>query len=236
MQPITPVPVGRYRGKVSGVPLTGGQAQAIVGASVPGSGSVTSPVAFNVIASATVAVSGTYTLNWTVSLSGTVGAGDANNFNLIQVPAVLAHSVNAGAAGSYVQSPVTIFATAGTVIQVQSIGAGTVGATYSATFSLVPVVTLSVGPQGLGTIWYPVQATLSTTTGPLDTSTALVYLGAQGIPITLVGTVYTGNGTVALAIPPMSPGQALIASWTGAHPGDTVAFNAIGTMDALTTG
>jgi hypothetical protein len=97
-------------------------------------------------------------------------------------------------------------------------------------------LTLSVGPQGLGTTWYPAQVTLSTTTGPLDTSTARVYLGAQGVPVSLVGTVYTGNGTVALAIPSMQPGQVLIIAWTAAAAGDTAAANITGTMDALTTG
>jgi hypothetical protein len=97
-------------------------------------------------------------------------------------------------------------------------------------------LTLTKGPVGLGTIWYPAQVTLSTTTGPLDSSTALVYLGSQGVPITLVGTVFTGNGTVALAIPSMSPGQTLIVIWSNGHSGDTAAFNIIGTMDALTTG
>ena len=96
-------------------------------------------------------------------------------------------------------------------------------------------LTLQVGPQGLGTIWYPVQVTLSTTTGALDTSTALVYLGPLTTPATLVGTVYSGNGTVALAIPSMSPGQVLIIAWTGGKNGDTAAANIIGTMDALTT-
>lgn len=96
-------------------------------------------------------------------------------------------------------------------------------------------LSLSVGPQGLGTVWYPVQVTLSTTTGALDTSTALVYLGPLTTPATLVGTVYSGNGTVALAIPSMTPGQYLVIAWTGAHPGDTAAANVIGTMDALTT-
>lgn len=95
-------------------------------------------------------------------------------------------------------------------------------------------LTLSIGPQGLGTVWYPVQVTLSTTTGPLDTSTALVYLGPLTTPATLVATLYSGNGTAALAIPPMSPGQFLVVAWSGAHPGDTAAVNVIGTMDALT--
>jgi hypothetical protein len=97
-------------------------------------------------------------------------------------------------------------------------------------------LTLQVGPQGLGTVWYPVQVTLSTTTGALDTSTALVYLGPLVSPNTLVGTVYSGNGTVALAIPDMTPGQTLIVVWSGAKSGDQAAFNIIGTMDALTTG
>jgi hypothetical protein len=97
-------------------------------------------------------------------------------------------------------------------------------------------LTLTKGPVALGTVWYPAQVTLSTTTGPLDSSTALVYLGSQGIPITLVGSVFTGNGTVALAIPNMTPGQTLIVIWSNGHSGDTAAFNIIGTMDALTTG
>ena len=97
-------------------------------------------------------------------------------------------------------------------------------------------LTLSAGPQGLGNVWYPVQVTLSTTTGALDTSTALVYLGSGNVPNTLVATVYSGNGTVALAIPDMTPGQTLVVKWSGATPGDTAAFNIIGTMDALTTG
>lgn len=96
-------------------------------------------------------------------------------------------------------------------------------------------LTLQAGPQGLGTVWYPVQVTLSTTTGALDTSTALVYLGPLTTPATLVGTVFTGNGTVALAIPDMTPGQTLIVKWSGAHNGDIAAFNIIGTMDALRT-
>jgi hypothetical protein len=98
------------------------------------------------------------------------------------------------------------------------------------------MLTLSVGPQGLGNVWYPAQATISTTTGPLDTSTCKVWLGSQGVPVTLVAQVFTGNGTVALAIPSMTPGQVLIFQWTAAKPGDTAGANIIGTMDALRTG
>lgn len=95
---------------------------------------------------------------------------------------------------------------------------------------------LSVGPQGAGTVWYPIQITLSTSTGILDGSTAQVWLGSQGVPGTLVGTLFPGGaGTLSLAIPPMTPGQVLIIKWTGAKVGDTAGANVIGTMDALTT-
>jgi hypothetical protein len=97
-------------------------------------------------------------------------------------------------------------------------------------------LTLSVGPQGIGTVWYPASATVSTTTGPLDTSTCRVYLGAQGVPTNLLATVFTGNGTVAIAVPPMTPGQVLIFIWSGGHPADIAAANIVGTQDALTTG
>lgn len=95
---------------------------------------------------------------------------------------------------------------------------------------------LQVGPQGLGGVWYPISVTLSTSTGVLDTSTAKVYLGPSATPATLQASIFSGNGTAALAIPSMSPGQTIIVVWSGAHPGDTAAFNITGTMDALSTG
>jgi hypothetical protein len=100
-------------------------------------------------------------------------------------------------------------------------------------------LTLRVGPQGLGNVWYPVQVTASTTTGLTaagDNSVCNVYLGPVVNPTTLVGTVYNGNGTAALAIPDMTPGQFLVMVWSGANPGDQAAANVIGTMDALSTG
>jgi hypothetical protein len=94
--------------------------------------------------------------------------------------------------------------------------------------------TVTLGPQGLGNVWYPTQVTVSTTSGVLDTSTFQLYLGAANIPINLVGTLSPGGaGTIALAIPSMSPGQYLTGVWTGANNGDTAAMNVIGTMTAL---
>jgi hypothetical protein len=94
--------------------------------------------------------------------------------------------------------------------------------------------TISVGPQGLGTIWYPQQATISTTTGAADASTCQIFLGALGVLTLLAGQSYAGGGdTIALAVPALTPGQLLIAVWAGGHHGDKCTVNIIGTMDAL---
>jgi len=95
--------------------------------------------------------------------------------------------------------------------------------------------TIRVGPQGLGNVWYPAQATISTTTGANDVSTCKIFLGSIGVSNNMVGQSYAGGGdTVALAVPPLSPGELLIAVWAAGTPGDICTMNIIGTMDALT--
>jgi hypothetical protein len=97
--------------------------------------------------------------------------------------------------------------------------------------------TVTLGPTGLGNIWYPTQVTVSTTSGVNDSSTFNLFLGPAGVPITMVGTLFPGGaGTIALAIPSMSPGQYLIGQWAGGNAGDLAAMNVIGTMDALSAG
>jgi hypothetical protein len=237
-QPIRAVPVGRYTKRISSVPLTGGQAQGIIPGVTGVSGSVTSPAPFfGLTGAAVIPVAGTYTVEWICTLAGTVGAGDANGFLLLLNNAtLLATSVNAGAAGTYPQFVTATF-NAGDFLVVFSGATPTAGAVYSAqVISQGQPLTLQVGPQGLGTTWYPLSVTISTTTGALDGATALVYLGPSATPATLQGTVFTGNGTVALAIPSMTPGQTVIVTWSGGHTGDTAAMNITGTMDALSTG
>jgi len=93
-----------------------------------------------------------------------------------------------------------------------------------------------LGPSGLGNVWYPTQVTLATGTGiaaGFDNSTANLYLGPVVSNATLLGSVFGGNGIVAAALPPIQPGQFLIAQWTGAGAGDTCIMNIQGTMDAL---
>jgi hypothetical protein len=94
--------------------------------------------------------------------------------------------------------------------------------------------TVTVTPQGLGTVWYPAQATISTSVGAADTSTCSVFLGALGLNNLLVGQSYAGGGdTVALSVPPLTPGALLIAQWSGGTPGSICSMNVLGTMDCL---
>jgi len=95
-------------------------------------------------------------------------------------------------------------------------------------------LTLSVGPAGAGNVWYPASVTISTTTGINDSSTCQIFLGPAGIPIALQATLFPGGaGTASLAIPSMTPGQYVIAVWSGAKNGDTASINIVGTMDSV---
>ena len=235
-QPIQRVPVAAYTRLISGVPLNGGQAQGVI-PGVSATGALPAPSSFSVIAQFTFPAAGTFLIPWTVTLGGTVSATEQNNFQLYINESVLAAtSVNAASDGSYVQSPATVTVNAGDTLTLTNPLSGTAGSVYGGTISGPSTpLSLSIGPQGLGTVWYPIQVTLSTTTGALDTSLAAVYLGPAVTPATLVGQLFSGNGTVALAIPNMTPGQQLVIIWTGGHPGDIAAANVIGTMSALST-
>ena len=240
MRPIARLPVGLYRQPLTGLPLTGGQGQAVIGGWAQASGSATAPTAFQTLVTITPNEGGLYTIQWTVTLAGTPGAGDANNFRLVQTNPLLflAESVNAGAAGTYPQAAVTAAIPAGAQLIISAgPGNGTAGAVYTGTIGGQGGASVTVGPQGLGNIWYPAQLSASTTSGQAgnDNSTANVYLGSQGVPVTLLGTLNPGTGVLGLAVPSMSPGQYLITVWTGGNPGDVAAVNVVGTMDALTT-
>jgi hypothetical protein len=74
--------------------------------------------------------------------------------------------------------------------------------------------TIRLGPQGLGTVWYPQSAALGTDQGAADFSTCTIYLGAQAILSLIVGQSYAGGGdAIGLSAPPLTPGQFLTAVW-----------------------
>jgi hypothetical protein len=119
-------------------------------------GSVTSPAAGATIVQITGVPAGTYTVNWEVELAGTLAAADSNNFALSSNAATLANAVCPAVAGVYPQPALeAITVTAGTWA-IKAIALGTVGAIYSASFSLEPalnpatVIELQDGNQILG--------------------------------------------------------------------------------------
>lgn len=110
------------------------------------------------------------------------------------------------------------------------------GGTSQVTVKSDGTATAQIAPQGLGTIWYPQQANISTTTGAADNSTCAIFLGASALDVLQVGQSYAGGGdTVGLSVPALAAGGLLIAVWSGASPGDLATLSIIGTQDALTS-
>lgn len=112
-------------------------ATSVTGVAYPGSfstvsGGSTSPAAYTTWAGTGVPA-GTYTAPWSVTLSGTTGGSDVNNFILKLPDGTLVSSVNPSAPGTYPQTPVT-FTTGGGTLYIQSGPANaTTGAVYSET-------------------------------------------------------------------------------------------------------
>lgn len=99
------------------------------------------------------------------------------------------------------------------------------------------VITLSCGPMGLGTVWYPQAAAIATSTGANDSSTCALYVGPLGLQTLIGGQSYAGGGdTIGLAVPPLWPGYYIWATWTGATKGDLATLTVYGEQDALAIG
>lgn len=163
-------------------------------ASPSAEGSVTSPAAGATIASTTAIPMGEYTINWTVSLAGTVAAADANNFGLYVNSTLVETSVNLGAAGEYPQPPVTYNIPQGATVSVKVLALGTVGAIYTAAFALTPIsitdnaFELYDGSQLLGEGSMPTGGASSQSFAPLGIR---VYTGINLVMISgaIQGTV-----------------------------------------------
>lgn len=90
---------------------------------------------------------------------------------------------------------------------------------------------LAVGPQGVGTRWYPSQVLVSTSSGPSDQSEARVYRDLID-PKQEVGQTQQGGGEVLAFTHDMQPGNLLYVVWARANPGDLVTVTVHG--DQLT--
>lgn len=105
------------------------------------SGSVTSPAALATIATTPSLAAGTYVVTWEVELAGTLAAGDANNFQLVDSAGVVVGSINAAVAGVYPQGQVEVTTTTAGAFLVRANAIGTVGAIYSAELNVQPSLT-----------------------------------------------------------------------------------------------
>lgn len=133
----------------NGVGPTGSQA----------TGTANAPAAGAVITTITLG-NGTYNVEWTIELTGTPGAADVDNVQLLIGGAIVADSSNLGAVGDYPQEEATGTITFGSgTIQAKAIGAATVGSVYKVTFTITPLTQSTAvvrdGSQTLGFISLP---------------------------------------------------------------------------------
>jgi hypothetical protein len=100
-------------------------------------------------------VPGLYTVNWTVSLTGTMTAAETDNFKLV-FGSTLATSINPNLAGDYPQASVQITIPPGNVntLAVRAVAAGGAAALYAASISISPVLGTPFALQ-LGDRYWP---------------------------------------------------------------------------------
>ena len=159
--------------------------------------SVTSPTAGQVITFTAALAAGTYLVKWQVELSGTLAAGDANNFKLGTNVAFVVNAVNGIAAGMYPQEDVEVTVAQGQNLQIQAIAIGTVGAVYSAFISAIPLAAgnylaeIRDGGQPLGEVSSAASGVDSVWFGPMGVrvSNGITLHMISG---SLTGVIYAG--------------------------------------------
>lgn len=98
--------------------------------------------------------------------------------------------------------------------------------------------TVQVGPSGLGTVWYPQQAVISTSSGVNDSSTCIAYLGPPSpVPANILFQSFSGGSDVqGIAVPMLQPGDVITCVWSGGKSGDVATLRIIGALTALVPG
>lgn len=200
-------------------------------------GSVTSAAANSNVIFGTVPA-GTYTVPWTVTLSGTLGAADTNNFSLYANGVFIAASVNPDVAGSYVQTP-RLVAPNGGAGDLKILTGGTTptaGSTYAATLGTVAGgTTAQVGPSAFGESWSLDQCYLSTSAGPLDPSQCTVFVGPLPVPqYAVTGSLAGGGSQFGMGGVGLTQGWFVWAVWTGGTGSAQAYLRVTGTKTVLT--
>lgn len=94
--------------------------------------SQTGPAAGTTIASVGPLAAGMYQVQWSVGLTGTTAAADADNFTLAVNATTELTSINGSAVGAYPQPSITVAVPAGGTIAVKATGTATATAVYTA--------------------------------------------------------------------------------------------------------
>ena len=92
--------------------------------------------------------------------------------------------------------------------------------------------TVVLGPQGVGTRWYPAQIQVATSTGPTDTSTVSLYRDVID-PKQQLGQTLQGGGDTLGFTDEMQAGNLVYAVWMNANPGDLATLTIRGDQVAL---
>lgn len=93
--------------------------------------------------------------------------------------------------------------------------------------------TVVLGPQGVGTRWYPSQIQVATSTGPTDASTCRLFRDFIDAKQQIGQTLQGGGDTLGFTHD-MQPGNLIYAVWTNAVPGDLATLTVHGDQLALT--
>lgn len=94
---------------------------------------------------------------------------------------------------------------------------------------------IPIGPQGVGTRWYPKSVALATQNGAADAGTATGYFQTiQGQPV--MQSYACGGDNQGLAVPEMQPGDLLFVVFANSSvpDGGWCSIVLVGDMDALT--
>lgn len=132
---------------------------------------------------------GQYQVEWTLEITGTPGAGDVDNVQVIVGATLIATSVNPGAVGNYSQEEVNAVVVFGPVnLMFKAIGAATAGSTYKVEANITPLTgataTIFDGAQIVGSPGMP----------PAGSDTK--WIGPDGVQVDTAISVQTILGNV----------------------------------------
>jgi hypothetical protein len=198
----------------------------------------TGPGAFQVLATTAAFGPGTYTVSWTLTLSGTPGSADVNNARLVlDGTTFLVESVNAGAAGTYPQAPFTFTVPPGSHTLAMTVGPvnANSGAVYTAAIGGQGNGTASLGPGGHGITWtlgtISVRTAQTVATG---TCQCTIYVGDDTSPVNFLDSTFsgdTGDSTDAANGQQIRLGKYVFAVWSGGVANDIATLTLTGTME-----